>query len=822
MSRIFWILTTLLSHWLRHPVQLAAFAIGLMSATALWSGVQAINLHARASYDRAASAIGGDNGVMLVPTYGQDVPQSIFADLRRAGWLVSPVVEGRVRVRDRQIRLIGIEPVSLPHSAGLAPSMTDTKLQPFLSSEGQTLVAPETAAELGLIEGATISTEAGVSLPPIRIAGQAPPDVLVMDIGRAQRLLNKADRVSRFIVDPEKGSPRIPLVDVVGDRLKLVQNEDRSDLQRLTASFHLNLTAFGFLSFVVGLFITHSAIGLVCEQRLATIRTLRACGVSLRAVIMVMLVELLVLSAAAGAAGLIGGYLIARLLLPDIAASLRGLYGAGVSSRLLVSPQWWTVGMAVAMAGALVAAMHSFYRVYRLPVLVSAQPYAWQREQRRWRIGQSVLACAALIVSGASLVYGEGLVAGFVVLGGVMIAAALLLPVVLGAILNVGERIVQKPLAHWVWADSRLQLSGLSMALMALLLALAVNIGVSTMVGSFNSAFLRWLDGRLLADVYVAGKDNGQTREIETWLRNRPDVVGILPMARTETKIDSETIEIFGIADDPVYRDGWPLLDGDGNVWNALRDGTGVLVSEQLSRRLKLTPGSDIRIPLPTGSDWRVRVAGVYADYGNPKGQVSVNVDQLVARFPDADRTRLGLRVSPGSGPALISELERRFELTGRSLADQATVKAEARRIFGRTFAVTAALNAFTLGVAGIALLMSLLSLADARLPQLAPLWAMGVPGRTLAMLEFTKTVMLALLTALLALPLGLCVAWCLIEIVNVKAFGWRLPFSVFPLELVRLVIVAVLAACIASLIPIVRLARVRPAAFLKTFANES
>ncbi len=48
-----------------------------------------------------------------------------------------------------------------------------------------------------------------------------------------------------------------------------------------------------------------------------------------------------------------------------------------------------------------------------------------------------------------------------------------------------------------------------------------------------------------------------------------------------------------------------------------------------------------------------------------------------------------------------------------------------------------------------------------------------------------------ALITTLLALPLGLLVAWCLIAIVNVKAFGWRLPFHVFPLQLLQLLGVA-------------------------------
>ena len=148
-------------------------------------------------------------------------------------------------------------------------------------------------------------------------------------------------------------------------------------------------------------------------------------------------------------------------------------------------------------------------------------------------------------------------------------------------------------------------------------------------------------------------------------------------------------------------------------------------------------------------------------------------------------------------------------------------MKAESTRIFNRTFAVTAALNAFTLGVAGIALLTSLLTLGNSRLPQLAPLWAIGITRPRLAAIELLKTMSVALITALLALPLGLLVAWCLIAIVNVKAFGWRLPFHVFPLQLLELVAVAHAGGVVAALLPVLRLARMQPASLIRIFANE-
>lgn len=819
MNRNAWILRVLLSHWSRHRMQLATLLIGLMSATALWTGVQAINQQAGTSYDRAAAAFGGANTAMLVPNDDVTVPQSLFGALRRAGWPVSPVVEGRVRIADRSIRLIGIEPLSLPRGAGPAPGLADVTLQDFLSPAGQALVSPQTAVEFGWRDGAKLTTDSGQALPPLRIAPDLPSDLLVTDIGWAQRILRQPDRISRFLIGPESGA-RLPLAQIAGTQLREVEAGSDSDLQRLTASFHLNLTAFGLLSFLVGLFIVHSAIGLAFEQRLPMLRTLRACGVSARCLIAVLLAELVMLALIAGLAGLVCGYLIAAALLPDVAASLRGLYGAAVPGQLVIQPQWWIAGLLMCVAGSLVAAAGALVRVLRLPLLASAQPYAWQVAQRRWLTGQALLAAAALLAAFAAFWFGVSLVAAFAVLAGALLGAALALPVLLNLLLHAGEMLSQRPVARWAWADSRQQLSGLSLALMALLLALAVNVGVGTMVGSFNKTFLRWLDGRLAADIYVTAPNPEKAAAVEAWLRQRRDIDAVLPAARADIRIGGEPVELFGLADHATYRDLWPLLETRPNPWDGVRDGRAVFVSEQLGRRLNLRLGDALRLPTPIG-EWIVTVEAFYADYGNPKGQITVNTEQLLRRFPEAGRTRFAVRAASSAIPRIMQELQSTFALPPRDLADQATVKAESRRIFNRTFAVTSALNAFTLGVAGVALFTSLLTLSQSRLPQLAPLWALGLTRRRLAVLELVKTMLLALLTALLALPLGIGVAWCLVEVVNVKAFGWRLPLDVFPAQLVQLLLVAIAAAFAATLLPMLKLARMRPVTLLKIFADE-
>jgi putative ABC transport system permease protein len=800
-------------------MQLATLLVGLISATALWSGVQALNQQARSSYDRAAATFGGARPAALVGRNGATFAQQLFVDLRRAGWPVSPVLEGRIQTGGRAFRLLGIEPVTLPAEVGNAPTIARAGLQSFVMPPGETLVAPETLSELGLQEGASPVVSGNTLLPPLRVAAQLAPGVMVVDIGIAQRLLKMPDQVSRLLIGKTRGN-RIPLENVAGDKLRLVEPDAESDLERLTDSFHLNLTAFGMLSFFVGLFIVNSAIGLAFEQRLPMLRTLRACGVSLRRLNTVLVFELITLALVAGVVGLVCGYLIAASLLPDVAASLRGLYGAQIPGHLTLKPEWWVAGLAISVLGALLAASASLLKAIRLPVLVAAQPHAWHQAQRRWLIFQSSVALLVFVAAVGFLWLGESLVSGFAVLAAILLGAALGLPAVLELILALGQRRAHGALAVWLWADSRQQISGLSLALMALLLALSVNVGVGTMVETFSRTFISWLDGRLAADIYINASDDARAAAITAWLRERPEVAAILPGGRADTQMGGAPVEILGIPDHSTYRDRWPLLQSAENAWTRLRLGDAGFVSEQLSRRMKLAIGDQVEVPTPGGS-WTLRVIGIYADYGNPKGQIAVDFAALTRHFPDIPLTRLGLRVDSAAVPALMSALQDKFGLDGRNLVDQATLKAESTRIFNRTFAVTAALNAFTLGVAGVALLTSLLTLGNSRLPQLAPLWAIGITRRRLAAIELLKTLSVALITALLALPLGLLVAWCLIAVVNVKAFGWRLPFHVFPLQLLELLGVAMAASLVAALIPVLKLARMQPVALIQIFANE-
>src|SRR6185369_1923950 len=107
------------------------------------------------------ATFGGARTPMLVAPDAATFPQELFVKLRRAGWPVSPMLEGRVQINGRSMRLLGIEPVTLPADVGSAPRLGAADLTSFVAPPGQTLVARETLADLGEQEGAALPTSDG-------------------------------------------------------------------------------------------------------------------------------------------------------------------------------------------------------------------------------------------------------------------------------------------------------------------------------------------------------------------------------------------------------------------------------------------------------------------------------------------------------------------------------------------------------------------------------------------------------------------------------------------------------------------------------------
>ncbi len=833
-------LLTLLSHYRRHPGQLALLLLGLWVAGALWSGVQAINASARDSYARAEALFttGLDR---LERRDGKPLARADFVSLRRQGLAVSPLLEGTlVTALGERLTVIGIDPLTLPGDSAFATAGSPSASHPgeltaFFTPPWQTRLAPDTTPRLGLerqaAPGAEPALADGQRLPPLVLSPALPPDTLVVDIAVAARLLERGTTLSRLVT-------AAGALDSAPAGYRLTRADTRVDPGELTASFHLNLTAMALLALIVGLFIVQAALGLALEQRLGLLRTLRALGVPGRTLVALLALELVLLGVIGALAGIASGVWLARTLLPDVAATLQSLYGAAVGVQLRLPWHYWLGGLGVTLGGLFVAGSGILWRAARLGVLGLGQAQAWragfQRQLRGQAIAGSLAALLALAVWAwlATQPAGEGLLAGFFMIAAMMLACALWLsPLLAAGLSGLGSLARRRPLTQWALADLQLQLPRLSLAMMALLIALSANLGVGSMVGGFRLTFLDWLDQRLTADLYLR-PPAGQFASVQEWLAARDEVAELLPTADGESTLlevqdaaGRRTLQVpvslFGITPGERLTPTWPLLAthaGRKAAWTALEAGEA-FINEQLALGQGITPGDRLLLRSPGGQE-QVTVAAIYPDYGNPRGEVLMATAALRERFA-ATPGSLGIVLAdtgtPGERQAetLSRALAERFTLGRDALRDQRQIKALSTQIFERTFAITRALNALTLAVAALALLTSLLAQARERRRRLAPLWALGVTRARLAGIQLAQLGGVSLLTGLAAVPLGIAITVCLVAVINVAAFGWRLPLHVFPAEIGLTLATAIGVALLAAGLPALTLWRTPPRTLL-------
>ena len=786
-------LFTLLSHWYRNPLQIFAYLSGVALATALWSGVQAINLEAKVSYKAAAQTLGEGQYDLIRPKQDEIISVVDYVKLRKSGWLVSPVVDGNLD----NVRILGMDPLTLPSSflfanANLSNSISDNNLFETLITNENT--AKKFTTNVKLVFDQNVA-----------------PGMAVGDISLVQKLLNK-NNISYLIVNPIQPLEQKELVEIA-PHLTVNNTEQMTDISQLTDSFHLNLSAFGLLSFAVGLFIVHSTIGLAFEQRRAMMRSMRSMGVALHTLVIAVSTEMLFLAMIGAVFGIVLGYLIAGLLLPDVAATLRGLYGANISGTLQLRPDWWLSGLLIALLGTGLAMSSQIWQITKLPILASAKPRSWMVVTTSHFSLQMKVSVIFLILGSICTIVFDGLMAGFALLGALLIAAAVALPAFLAWCLRKFQKHANTPLWNWFWADTRQQLPGLSLALMALLLAVSANIGVSTMVSSFRLTFVSFLDQRLAPELFLQVTNKAQSSELKAFLSERG--LEVLPLMSTEAVISKQPAELFGIKIGDTYRENWRFLDTLEKPWDTVQLGKAIIVNEQFARRTNLWVGDHVSID----PNFSLPIAAIVGDYGNPKGQVIVN-DKLFSKlYPQLYPDRFGIRTD---NPAeLQSQIINQIGIDKNSIIDQKSLKEFSMEVFERTFLVTSALNILTLGVASFAILMSLLTLADRRVPQLSPVWALGLTRSQIGKLELFRAVLLAIFVVVFSIPTGLVLAWVLLNVINVKAFGWQLPMFLFPIEYLKLGLYAVCAAFLAATWPSLRLIQTPPSDLLKVFASE-
>ena len=816
LHRLGWTLHTLLSHYRRHPLQTLFLTVGLITGVGLWAAVQVINAHARASYDEANQLLGAQASNWVRSTDDSGIDPAVYVQLRRAGFRqLFPVLEVQLTTRQQQpLSLIATDILALPADSEAAfdggENWTELVQPPFQAWFPQAL-----ADSLNLRAGERLLLASGRRLPAAVLQARSQQGHRVfMDIGAAMTVLERS-RFSYLAVGGLTTIEEESLHRQLPPGLRLVANQQKLDLTELTRSLHSHLTAMSLLSFAVGLFIVFNAVRFSLNARAATLATLQELGVSLRLLTAAIVLETLLLSVLGAVAGVALGYLVARQLLPSVAASLHNLYGAVLDHQLILSPlalfQAWSMtvaGLILALAWPLWRRAHQALALQRDP----GENWRQDRSARRWLALGAVL---LLVVAALLYPHMNSVVQGFVLLALLLFAAAWLLPGLLAMMLAILQTCTPAKAWRWRWAvsDGWAQLPVLRTALMALLLALTANFGVDTLVGSFRSALQDWLDQRIAADIYIQSDGlSTDTLLNSALIRDHHRRNGVL------LRWQHRPARILGLDTRAPDTLQLPLAQrGDSlSTWYQAEAGT-VLANEQVHHLAGIELGDSIMLPTPTG-DRAFTVAGFYYDYGNPYFQFYLPYAVVEHLWPNAGSQGLALwlnkdeksHVDDESDSLIRSEIEQSLLAAGARPGDwlyRDDILQVSLRIFERTFAITAAMNTLTLSVAGIALLASLMAIHQRRLPEYAHWRAMGVRQREGLLIILLPLAIGVLLTWAMSIPLGAVLAWILIHDLNVLSFGWTMPMLVQAWPGLRL---ALLTFAVVAIIVLITLAQVR------------
>jgi putative ABC transport system permease protein len=180
--------------------------------------------------------------------------------------------------------------------------------------------------------------------------------------------------------------------------------------------------------------------------------------------------------------------------------------------------------------------------------------------------------------------------------------------------------------------------------------------------------------------------------------------------------------------------------------------------------------------------------------------------------------TGLSLFLQPGVRAAdMLATL--RATARGRQallLGSNADLRALSMSIFDRTFVITRVLNWLAAAVAAIGLVSSLLAWELERSRELAIVRSLGLtPGGAAVLIE-AQTGFMGLAAMLAAVPAGILTALVLVDVINRRAFGWRMDLHLNAAQFTSALLLSLTAALAAGLYPAWRTAKAPIAAQIR------
>lgn len=666
-------------------------------------------------------------------------------------------------------------------------------------------------------------------------SGSSNGDLIVMDIAAAQRELGRDGQLDRILIKV----PSAPEVDLVEWQRRLSAalpegitvapfGSRTAENRRMLNAFRWNLRVLSYIALVVGAFLIYNTISLSVVRRRAEIGIVRALGAGRNTVLLAFLGEAAFLGAVGSAAGIALGRLLAEGAVAMLAATVESLYVSSTPAPLALTADAVLLGL-VAGVGVSVASALSPAREAAAVSPIDAMSRGKREYSARVHQWRDLALAAVLGVAGygaaqAPAVAGKplfGYLAAVLFIG----CSALSIPALVDTLSKLSAASLRRGLGVEALLASRSLAASLrrtSVLAGALATAIAMMTAVGIMVGSFRETVLLWMDNQLQADIYIrpsgpAAADRHPTMaaELADRFAGVPGVAAVDRFRAYEISYQGmpATLGSAEVGASKQYRRAGLLSGRDASqVYGELATKPDTaLVSEPFANKHHVRAGDFIELSLG-GRNARLQIADIYYDYANERGYIIVDRRTVLRYLPDPAPSNVAIYVQPG---ASAEEVKRRIETIseGHHLAVflNRGLRAEAIKIFDRTFAITYALEAVAVLVAVMGIAGALLALVIDRRREFGLLRFLGASPGQVRKLILVEAGLIGILANIAGLLLGAVLSLLLIFVINFQSFGWTIQFHWPAAVLLGALTVVYVATVLAGLYPAQVAVRLNP-----------
>ncbi len=513
--------------------------------------------------------------------------------------------------------------------------------------------------------------------------------------------------------------------------------------------------------------------------------------------------------------GLGFGYLLARGTAGYVGQMLEGI--SGISQRVEdVATAPWLMALAAGMGivTSMVAAVIPARNAARVDPVQALQKGKYQvlsagenRVRRTVAVACALVSAACLAVPGGKPVFYTGFLLA-------MVSALLLTPALA---LWLTKRL--RPALQWLWpvegalaADSLIQAPRRTSATVsALMLSLALTIGLAGVAGASYYSISEWLGTALNPDLFVTASPTLTSRSflfpahLGPTLRQIDGVAEVQSVRTPRIVFRGTPVMLISVEVEKwAARAGRKAVEGrTDEMFRETAEGRGAILSQNLAAMKQLHAGDTIELPTPSGP-LRLPVAGIIEDWSDQQG--SIFIDRAVYRkwWNDDRVNTFRVYLRPNASVALVRRtiLERLGANRRLFVLTNEEVRSYITGLTDQWLALSYSQIAVAVLVAVLGIMNTLtVSIMDRR-RELGVLQAVGARRRQIRYTIWMEAISIGVVGLLIGLGLGAINLHYVLEMTHRDISGMLLPYR-FPFRIALMLVPIILgAAFVAALWP--------------------